>query len=102
MKSIPLISLTLMSLLFGGTAGMANASFDACVKKLCISTTQPDCWIKSGAQLCDKKQSSCKEIENSPAVKVEAKSGKWWQVQTAQGNGWVNERFMMIDGSLCE
>ncbi len=102
MKSIPLMSLALISLLFGGTAGMANASFDACVKKLCVSDTQPDCWIKAGAELCNKKQSGCKELEDHTAAKVESKSGKWWQVQTAKGNGWVNERFMMIDGGMCE
>ena len=102
MKKISFICVTISSLLLGGGTSLANSNFDACVRKLCVSTTQPDCWIKAGAELCSKKQSGCKELEDHTAAKIESKSGKWWQVQTAHGNGWVNERFMMIDGGMCE
>ena len=80
-------------------SALAPEPWDQAVRRLCVSLDQQDCWIKSGAALCDRDQLSCRNLnDHTPAVAV-AKSGSRWNVKTASGIGWVSERSMMLDGS---
>ena len=79
----------------------ASEEFDACVRKLCVSTNQGDCWIKAGADLCKKPGKQCSELEDHTGAKVIRKTGKFWEMETGKGTGFINERFMMVSGDLC-
>lgn len=79
------------------TAAVAE-SWDVRLRRLCTSTTQDACWIKAGAELCDAKGRACRELVTGPPARVLRKSGRRWEVETREGRGWVNERFMMVDG----
>lgn len=83
------------------TSGVVNAAepWDAAVRRLCTSLDQQDCWVKSGAALCDREQISCKNLpDHAPAVII-GRSGKRWNVRTEYGSGWVSERLMMLDST---
>lgn len=80
-------------------AAVAAEPWDQAVRRLCSSLNQQDCWIKSGAALCDRDQLSCRNLEDHTPAIIIGKSGKRWNVKTSSGAGWVNERFMMLDGS---
>lgn len=82
-------------------SGMASAAepWDAALKRLCSSLDQSDCWIKSGAAVCDRDQLVCRTLDDHTPAIIMGKSGKRWRVTTALGSGWVNERWMMLDGS---
>lgn len=87
-----------LAVMVSGAAGAAEP-WDAAVRRLCSSLSQEDCWIKSGAAVCDRDQLGCRNLpDHAPAI-VLGKSGKLWHVRTAVGDGWVNERWMMLDGS---
>lgn len=87
-----------VAMVASGAAGAAEP-WDKAVRRLCSSLDQQDCWIKSGAALCDRDQEICRNLEDhTPAIAL-GKTGKRWNVKTASGDGWVNERFMMLDGS---
>ena len=94
-----------MSLFFVASApndpALANQAFDACVRKLCVSAEQGDCWIKAGADLCKKPGKQCTELEDHTGAKVIRKTGKFWEMETGKGTGFVNERWMMVSGDLC-
>jgi hypothetical protein len=85
-----------------GANARADARFDACVRKLCVDTTQRDCWIKAGAELCNKSGSSCRDLQDHTSAKAIRKAGKRWELETEFGTGWVNERLMMVSGDLCD
>ncbi|MBB4017387.1 hypothetical protein GGR16_002416 [Chelatococcus caeni] len=74
-------------------------TWDESIRRLCTSTQQEACWVKSGAPVCDRDQVVCRSVPDHAPAKILGKDGKRWQVQTAYGSGWVNERLMMIDGS---
>lgn len=80
-------------------AAWAAEPWDQAVRRLCTSLDQQDCWIKSGAALCDRDQLACRNLEDHTPAIIVGKSGKRWNVRTASGSGWVNERFMMLDSS---
>lgn len=94
-------SLLTLGVTFIPAPAFATAEFDACVRKLCVDIEQGDCWIKGGAQLCDKNQKSCRELEDHTYPKTLRKVGKMWEVETKSGNGWVNQRWMMVDFDKC-
>ncbi len=79
----------------------ADAAFDRCVRKLCVSTSQPNCWIKAGAAMCDREQIVCKELPDHAPAKVVTKVGSRWEVITKFGRGWVSDRMTMVDGGKC-
>lgn len=79
----------------------ADAKFDACVRKLCISTKQNDCWIKAAAAMCDRDQIQCTDLPNHAPAKVIRKVGNRWEVQTSYGKGWVSDRMTMVAGDRC-
>jgi hypothetical protein len=79
----------------------ADASFDRCVRKLCTSQRQQSCWVKAGAAMCDADQMGCVTLSDLTPAKAVRKQGRRWQVETAFGKGWVNDRLIMIDGSKC-
>lgn len=92
-------ALVLAIAMLAGGAAQAAEPWDKAVRRLCSSLDQQDCWIKSGAPLCDREQIVCRSLDDhSPAI-VMGKAGRRWNVRTATGDGWVNERFMMLDGS---
>jgi hypothetical protein len=95
---IGILSLGLMAI---SAPARATSEFDACVRKLCVDTEQGDCWIKGGAQLCNKNQKSCRELEDHTYPKIIRKVGKIWEVETKSGRGFVNERWMMVSGDKC-
>ncbi len=84
--------------LFAATAS-AEEPWDNRIRRLCTNTAQQDCWIKLGAAMCDKDQLTCKDLPEHTAARVIRKEGKRWFVQTKFGNGYVNERWLMVDGS---
>lgn len=92
------LSLIALALVASGTAWAAEP-WDAAVRRLCSSLSQEDCWIKSGAAVCDRDQLSCRNLPDHASAIVLGKSGTRWHVRTADGEGWVNERWMMLDGS---
>ena len=94
-------SLLLAGLAFSGQTAHADGEFDACVRKLCVNTEQGDCWIKAGAQLCNKSGSSCSELEDHAPAKVLSKKAKRWEMEIKSGTIWVNERWMMVSGDKC-
>ena len=100
-KSLLHVCLLTLGLTFMGADARATEQFDACVRKLCTDTEQGDCWIKGGAQLCNKNQSICRELEDNTASKNIRKVGKQWEVETPSGRGWVNQRWMMVDYGKC-
>lgn len=87
------------ALLLFATPSAAAEPWDAAVRRLCSSLTQADCWIKSGAPVCDREQLACKNLEDHTPVIVIGKNGKRWHIKTLAGDGWINERWIMIDGS---
>lgn len=89
------------ALLAASAVARADSEFDACVRKLCVSTEQGDCWIKAGAELCNKAGTSCSELEDHAGAKVISKKGKRWQMEIKSGTVWVNERWMMVSGDQC-
>lgn len=101
MKSLFHAGLLAFGLGLGCGASFASDDFDACVRKLCVDTQQGDCWIKAGAQFCDKSGASCRELEDHTAAKVIRKTGKRWEMETKSGTGWVNQRWMMVSGDKC-
>lgn len=80
---------------------MADVSYDACVRKLCVSTRQADCWIKAGAAICDRDQTQCRDVSDHTSAIVIRKSHGRWEVKTDFGQGWVSERMMMVSGEKC-
>ena len=94
-------SLAAIALLAAGQPVHADAEFDACVRKLCVNTEQGDCWIKAGAELCNKSGSSCSELEDHAPAKVLSKKAKRWEMEIKSGRIWVNERWMMVSGDKC-
>ncbi|CAN7469929.1 hypothetical protein [Bosea sp. LjRoot237] len=72
---------------------------DAKIRRLCVSTTQQDCWIKGGTPLCDRAGKACKDLPDATPAKVLSKVGRKWQVETEHGRGYVSDRLMLIDGS---
>lgn len=90
--------------LLGGLLALAGApalaeSYDASVRRLCTSTRQQACWVKATASLCPPDGSPCFDLEDRAPARVIRKEGRRWLVETAQGTGWVHERFMLIDSS---
>ena len=92
-------ALVLAIVIMAAGSAWAAEPWDQAVRRLCSSLDQQDCWIKSGATLCDRDQLSCRNLDDHTPAVVIGKSGKRWNVKTTSGNGWVNERFMMLDGS---
>lgn len=82
-------------------AAVADEKFDDCIRKLCTSIIQDDCWVKGGSAICGEDQLQCAKIpDHAPATVIEKKAGRWL-VLTAFAQGWVSDRAMMIDGSAC-
>lgn len=78
----------------------ANGAFDKCVKKLCVSTRQMDCWVKAGAELC-MDDGTCIDLPDHAGARALKRLKRKWRVETQYGTGVVREGFMMIDGTLC-
>lgn len=87
-----------VAMMVSGAAQSAEP-WDKAIRRLCSSLDQQDCWIKSGAALCDRDQLACRSLDDHTPAIVLGKNGKRWNVKTTSGTGWVNERFMMLDGS---
>jgi hypothetical protein len=84
--------------LISASTAAQSETWDQSVKRLCRSLQQEDCWVKSGAALCDKEQIACRPIEDhAPAIAVR-KVGPRWLVKTAQGTGWVSGRMIILNG----
>ena len=79
---------------------VASNAFDACVEKLCVSSDQMNCWVKSGAELCDS-NGGCSDVPDHAGALVLERGQGQWQVQTQYGTGWVSDRYMMVDSSFC-
>ena len=79
----------------------ADQSFDACIRKLCRSTDQMDCWVKAGAAMCDKDQISCKNVPDHTGARVVNKRAARWQIETKYGKGWISDRMIMVNGGKC-
>lgn len=74
--------------------------WDDCIRKLCVSTSQGDCWVKAGSEICSD-DGHCAELsEHSPSIVGELR-GQKWHVHTETADGWVSARMMMIDSSSC-
>lgn len=84
------------------TAAPAQAVVsDLCVKKLCTSLNQDDCWIKAGAAMCDHDQTQCHELpDHAPAI-FERQEDRRVYVQTVYGTGWVSDLMLMISSDKC-
>lgn len=79
----------------------ADEAFDSCVRQLCTSLSQQDCFIKGGAAVCDEDQIYCEELPDMvPAIAVK-KVGRRWLVQTVYGEGWVSDRMTMVNSGMC-
>lgn len=89
------------SLLALSPSAAPKSAFDDCVRKLCTSTSQDGCWVKSGAAMCDRDQISCRDLPDHAPAKALRRVGQRWQVQTEYGNGYVSGRMMMVDGGKC-
>lgn len=99
MRSAPLFLAAIIALAPG--AATADKAFDSCIRKLCTSIRQGDCWVKGGAAICDEDQLQCAQLpDNAPATVIE-KKGKRWFVLTEFAQGWVSDRAMMINGGAC-
>lgn len=84
------------------TSAYAHAvKFDKCVRTLCTSTNQMDCWVKMGSPVCDQKQMSCTDLPDHAGAKILGKSKTRWHVKTKFGEGWVSTSAMMIDSIKC-
>lgn len=88
-------------LCIGSNTASSSEEFEACVRKLCVNTQQGDCWIKAGADLCGAPGKRCAELEDHTAAKVIDKTGKYWQMETVKGTGFIHERWMMVSGDKC-
>lgn len=101
MRSRILVTAIAMATIFGGASGAyADKAFDACVRKLCISSNQMNCWVKAGSELCGD-DGSCQDLPDHAGARVITKSKKKWKVETQYGTGWVSDRYMMVDSSFC-
>lgn len=81
--------------------GSVKTNFDQCVRQLCTSITQKNCWIKAGAAICDKDRTSCITVAGmTPATVVGREEGRW-QVLTGAAQGWVSDHKMMINSAAC-
>lgn len=93
-------TIALAALTAAGPAS-ADKSFDDCIRKLCTSIVQNDCWVKGGSAICDEDQLQCKQLpDHAPATVIEKKGGRWF-VLTGFAQGWVSDRAMMINGGAC-
>jgi hypothetical protein len=101
MSSKVIIYMTIGLAIYRPIPASADASFDACIKKLCVSTSQMNCWVKAGAALCDRDQTQCKDIPDHAGAVVIRKVQRRWEVVTVYGRGWVSDRMMMISGDKC-
>jgi hypothetical protein len=89
------------ALLAGAQSAYATPAFDACVKRLCTSTNQTNCWIKAGTPLCSRDQTQCQTLSDQTPAAVKRKVGRRYEVRTGYGNGWVSDRMIMVDGGQC-
>lgn len=90
-----------IAITFAPETASADKAFDDCIRKLCTSTVQSDCWVKGGSAICDEDQLQCAKLpDHAPATVVE-KKGKRWLVLTSFAQGWVSDRAMMINGGAC-
>lgn len=79
---------------------LADQAFDACVRQLCVSTDQMNCWVKAGSELCAD-SGDCQELPDHAGALVLSKAKHKWKVETQYGTGWVSDRTMMVDSSFC-
>ena len=96
----PLIMAIFAALTLSAAPAHASKAFDACVRKLCVSADQMNCWVKAGSELCDD-QGSCQDLQDHTGARVLTKAKRQWKVETQYGTGWVSERYMMVDSSFC-
>src|SRR5438128_2703950 len=78
----------------------AEQAFDACVQKLCVSTDQMNCWVKAGAELCNDGV-GCSDIPDHAGARIIDRMEGQWFLQTQYGEGWVEDRYMMVDSGMC-
>lgn len=71
-----------------------------CIRKLCISTTQGDCWIKAGTDVCADDGSCTPLPDHTPAI-IDDQKGETFHVSTEVAEGWVSARMMMLHGPSC-
>ena len=77
--------------------GVAHAqATESMIRELCTDTDQENCWVKAGAQICDKEQAACAVVPLRAPAKAIQKSAGRWLVETQYGSGWVNERLLII------
>jgi hypothetical protein len=90
----------LAAMALGASPAHAGRAFDACVRKLCVSTGQMDCWVKSGSEICTD-DGACHDLPDHAGARILDKSANSWNVETQYGSGWVANRSMMVDSSFC-
>lgn len=78
----------------------ADRAFDDCVRQLCVSTGQMNCWVKAGAELCNDGV-GCSDVPDHAGARIIDRMEGQWFLQTHFGEGWVEDRYMMVDGSMC-
>lgn len=79
---------------------LADEALDNCVQQLCVSTGQMNCWVKAGAELCNDGV-GCSDVPDHAGARVIDRMDGQWFLQTQYGEGWVEDRYMIIDSSLC-
>ena len=91
-------TIVLLAMISLGMPALAETG-DARIRRLCVSTTQQDCWIKGGTPLCDRAGKTCKTLPDATPAKILSKLGRKYEVETAHGRGYVSDRLILIDGS---
>jgi hypothetical protein len=91
-------TIVLLAAISLGTPTLAETG-DARIRRLCVSTTQKDCWIKGGTPLCDRAGKVCKTLADATPARILSKLGRKYRVETEHGRGYVPERLMLIDAS---
>lgn len=96
MKLIPLLMLAVIT-----SPAAALADENACLKKLCSSILQSDCWLSATAPMCDAKNDLCLSIPDAANVQLFRKVGTRWYAHTQYGTGWVTDKYLMTHGKRC-
>jgi len=98
MLRVLLIAVALSVTCLGAPASAGSVSWDVAVKALCTSTSQNDCWVKSGAAMCGTPAGErCTPLPDNAPAQIIGRANATWQVVTSFGTGWVFGRDMMLD-----
>jgi hypothetical protein len=102
MKNIRIITAIAVAVATAGAVrpALADRAFDDCVQQLCVSTGQMNCWVKAGAELCNDGV-GCSDVPDHAGARIIDRMEGQWFLETQYGQGWVEDRYMMVDSSLC-